>query len=145
MKLKKANALFLALLLVAAVFVGCGSKPEPTEKYKVDEEILKTIAGNYMPYQNVDSWWVLDINEPAYFSIYDAEAGNPGVEGKIIHLDEEKIVFRINQSYYEELPANWELEEYKGKDILILSYKVTDSVIELTNNGDTIAFKKWER
>lgn len=83
----------------------------------------------------VAGYWMLsffEAEEGPYLSIYDCGAGNPGVEGYIIAMDEESVNVQIDPDYYEELPkANW--ADQGG--ILYLQYELTGEGILLYNGG----------
>ena len=101
----------------------------------INEEALSLLDGDY----NVeDSWWHLSISsEEKYFSIYDHEAGNPGVEGEITALDESSITIKIDPDYYDCLPGDdWECDGVT----LTVEYEKTDDGIILTNNGQELRF-----
>ncbi|MBQ0040550.1 MAG: hypothetical protein KBS56_00735 [Clostridiales bacterium] len=127
-----------------AVFTACETGTSPD----VDAAALNNIIGEYQAVAVEDEdnfvggWWHLSIRdeyseEGSDFSIYDNEAGNPGVEGKIVKLDDSSMVIEINPDYYDELPSsNWN----DSGDTLEMTYVKTDSGIELTNSDCTIAF-----
>lgn len=84
-------------------------------------------------------YWYLSIfhnDYGPYLSIYDCEAGNPGVEGYISYIDERNITVLIDYWYYEEMPkANWAEEDL----VLELQYELTDDGIILTNGDEKTA------
>ena len=139
------------VLLLVAVLSGCANG----DNKEVDQEALKTIAGEYQAVEkNVDksaaegyvgNWWHLSIQEKnadtkkPHLSIYDDSAGNPGVEGNIIYLDGEKVIVEIDPDYYEELPsAMWKCDD----KTLEVSYEIRKNDIVLTNNKEEISFRK---
>lgn len=96
---------------------------------------------------NAGSWWRLSIHETnyddekhvEYFSIYDNEAGNPGVEGKIVELTDNYIKVLIDPEYYDQLPSGkW---HQKGK-YLEISYTKNNKDIILSNNNISLYFEK---
>ena len=96
---------------------------------------------------NAGSWWRLSIHETnyddekhvEYFSIYDNEAGNPGVEGKIVELTDNYIKVLIDPEYYDKLPSGkW---HQKGK-YLEMSYTKNNKDIILSNNNISLYFEK---
>lgn len=91
--------------------------------------------------QYVGDYWHLDIaknHKKPYFSLYDNAAGNPGVEGDIIHLSKDRMVIKINQDLYEGLPGDWEDE---GKTIAI-SYEKKGNLLFLKNHQTTVKMSK---
>lgn len=112
---------------------------------------IKDIAGEYQVVavedvkdddDYVGTWWHLHIDsKDKYFSIYDNEAGNPGVEGEIDFIDGSSLIVKIDPDYYEELPCGrWKSDG----ETLEVKYMKTDSGIDLENNGKTISFTKEE-
>lgn len=120
----------------------------------IDKDALAKIAGDYrvvaqesdVDEDYVGGWWFMSIGQfegiadkKPYLTIYDCEAGNPGVEGPILELDGSQIKIDCSE-YQDELPsAHWELDK---NDVLTVQYQLTDSGIELTNNEFTIAFDR---
>lgn len=88
----------------------------------------------------IGTWWHLSIDsKEKYLSIYDNEAGNPGVEGKIDFIDGSSLIVKIDPDYYEALPsAKWKSDG----ETLEVKYMKTDRGIELENNGKVISFIK---
>lgn len=108
----------MALCLCVFALVGCS----------------KSIYGDY---QLIDSYWHLYIDKE-YLSIYDNAAGNPGVEGSIISMDDSTITIEIDYDYFDEMPGDtW--EEKDGT--LTLNYKKTSNGIILENNGEELEFR----
>ena len=143
--MKKYLVLLLSLVLAMTTLSSCGSKD-------VNQDALGSLIGEYqaVEFDNgndndyVGGWWHLSIidelsDEGSDFSIYDNEAGNPGVEGKMLLVDDANIKIEINPDYYDKLPtSSWQ----DSGDFLEMTYAVTDDGIELTNNGKTIHFVK---
>ena len=137
--------LLIALgLVLAFALAGCG------ENSKVDEAYFSNICGTYDVVEHesddfdryVGGWWALDIGDfegsGPYLTIYDCGAGNPGVEGPIVALDESSVSIDCSE-IHDELPVGcWKYDE----KTLTMDYKVTDEGIELTNNDFAIKFKK---
>lgn len=117
-----------------------------------------SIAGDYqaVEYDNgndddyIGGYWHLYIGQDEEsgdwnLSIYDNEAGNPGVEGPVTDMQENSnksgiITIEIDQDYYDELPSyKWITE---NDEFLTIEYKLTKNGIELTNNGTTIQFNR---
>lgn len=121
----------------------------------IDQDALAKIAGDYRVVAQesdndedyVGGWWFMSIGQfeelaegKPYLTIYDCEAGNPGVEGPILELDGSQIKIDCSE-YQDELPsAHWALD--KGGKTLTVQYQLTDNGIELTNNDFTITFDK---
>ncbi len=79
-------------------------------------------------------------NDRPYFSVYDNNAGNPGVEGRIMYLKNGILIVEIDDDLFEEMPANWSTEE--GGKYAILDYAKTDEGIRLGYRGSDASFVK---
>lgn len=123
------------------------------ETFSIDQHYTDALLGEYQVAGNdtdgddfVGSWWHLSIrnteNDELELSIYDNEAGNPGIQGKVLCLNDKEIVIEYDPDYYEELPSSkWKLH---GKR-LSMTYQLTDDGIILTNNKKSINFsREWE-
>ena len=103
---------------------------------------LKTLLGDY---DAESGSWHLFIDEDfedkgPYLSVYDAGAGNPGFEGRIMYLKDGILIVEIDQELYEGMPEGWE-PEGKGK-YAILDYALTDGGIRLGYRGKEVDFAK---
>lgn len=128
----------IAAVLIILVIVGGYISTHPS----IDRTLEDELNGVYriMSDSENNGYWGLfigDTNSKFSLSLYDAEAGNPGVEGKVTYLDETTIKIKVDPDYYEELPSGkWECD---GKT-LELAYEMTPYGIILTNNGDSVEF-----
>ncbi len=139
--MKRRFALIFLLLLTTLIIFACGSKD-------IDKEALTLAMGEYQavevddPDDYIGSWWHLSIlmNHHEYgnhLSIYDNEAGNPGVEGEIVLIDDKNIKIKIDPDLYDQLPSG----QWKDSgEYLELTYEKTPEGIILTNNGKSISF-----
>ena len=142
--MKKYFTVLIILLLTTTIFAACGSSD-------IDREALTNANGEYQavevddPDDYIGSWWHLSILEDDYeygdyLSIYDNEAGNPGVEGKIVLIDDKSIKVEIDPELYDELPSG----QWKDSgEYLELTYERIPEGIILTNNGKSIRFD-WD-
>lgn len=138
--------LFICVLTMAFSLCACQSKTSDTDS--VDQQALEKIEGGY---SFVGNCWILEIvkdwenpegKRVPYFSIYDAEAGNPGVEGAIKKLDGKQIVVDVEEDYFDGLPADeWQLEKDRT---LAVTYKKEDGKMTLTNQGKEVTFEQWK-
>ena len=110
----------------------------------IDMKELKTLLGDY----DVEGdYWHLMIDEDfedkgPYLSVYDAGAGNPGFEGRIMYLKDGIVITEIDEDLYEAMPDGWE-PEGKGK-YAILDYALTADGITLGYRGNEVNFVKSE-
>lgn len=144
---KHNKILFATLILCIALGLSaCGSADTSGDTVNlIDADCKAKIAGDYQITGQEDNYWHLHISadEPDEgdndFSIYDNYAGNPGVEGVIVSLDETKIKVKYDEDLYDALPSDkWEI----NGDYLEVTYEVTDSGITLTNSGESLNFEK---
>ena len=147
--MKRKTGIFAAMIMIV-ILVGLGMVvwnwcQDPKENV-VDETCFENLQGDYQAIESedVDYYWHLYIgmleDEKYYLSIYDNAAGNPGIEGKIIQLDDKMIKIKIDFDYFEEMPAAWELED---DTFIILQYqKEENGMIILTNAEKSVPFEK---
>lgn len=128
------------ICLLAVCFCACTKVEE-----HVDESAARAILGEYQAAEDsgTDGWWHLSIGyndeDSLYLSIYDNEAGNPGVEGPIVSLGDSQIAIEYDEEYYEQLPSDkWKTD---GK-YLIMDYSLDDERITLSNSGGDAVFAK---
>lgn len=111
--MKKFTFLLICVLGIS-LLAACGNQGS------VDDEIFSSLIGEYQVVAqendnhelSVGGWWHLSVldEEGPYLSIYDNEAGNPGVEGKVVALDESNIKIETDPDLTDELPAfEWSL------------------------------------
>ena len=142
--MKRYFVIIMVLLLTAVMFASCGSSD-------IDRDELICAIGEYQavevddPDDYIGGWWHLSILEDDYeygdyLSIYDNEAGNPGVEGEIVFFDDKNIKVKIDPDYYDELPSG----EWKdsGRYLELTYERISDGII-LTNNEKSIRFD-WD-
>ena len=146
--MKRFFAIILMLMLTVAMLTACGANEISNE---IDREALYCANGEYQavevddPDDYIGSWWHLSILDNDheygdYLSIYDNEAGNPGIEGKIVLIDDKNIKVKIDPELYDQLPSSkWK----DSGDCLELTYERTPDGIILTNNGKSIRFD-WD-
>ena len=136
------NNIVTALLICMLMFCFCGcTKIDKT----IDESAVKDLLGEYQGVDSAgtDGWWHLSISyndeDSLYLSIYDNEAGNPGIEGPVVSLHESQIAIEYDKDYYEQLPSDkWKTE---GK-YLIMNYSLSRKGITLSNGGGDAVFAK---
>ena len=113
---------------------------------------LKMLEGEYRPDDDDLSWMILIIDSNGssmlcdslgmpYLTIYDDEAGNPGVEGKIFRLNKDTITIDIAFRYYAFLPeSDWKTSYYDSK--LKMHYELFQDSLILENNGKEMKFHR---
>ena len=159
MKLKKHYAKWLMITLIMAIGIGTfAALTIANEKDKeeneaqsssyltnqrqkdIDMKELKTLLGDF---DEDGGYWHLFITDDfedkgPYMSVYDAGAGNPGFEGRIMYLKDGIVIVEIDEDLYEGMIDGWE-HEGKGK-YEILDYERTDRGIILGYRGKEVRF-----
>lgn len=113
----------------------------------VDESSFAGIKGDYQAVETdeIGGWWHLYIGEdqendlPYYFTIYDNGAGNPGVQGEIIKLNDTSLTLKVHMDMFEQMPADWTLED---DSTLTLEYVCDETSITLTNSDLPVVFER---
>lgn len=133
--------MLLLPIMTMCLFASCGS--DLTEDGSIDVDKFSSLEGEYqVEYSDeVGSWWNLSIDiyedDEYHLTIFDGEAGNPGVEGTIVDLSKDSMTIKVNQESYEELPTSkWKMDG----DHLTLKYKKEGCSITLSNHGFDIKF-----
>lgn len=121
----------ILIICMAGSFVACSG--EKKDSKTVSEYMIENnVAGEY---KMKDSFWALSITED-YFSIYDP-VGNPGVEGRVLSMDDKSIVVEVDKEIFDGFPAEgWSL----SGDNLEVEYERTEDTITLTNSGVPVVF-----
>ena len=122
-------------------------------QHDIDMEELKTLLGDYRAEESGDpesdkyvaGWWHLMITEEyegkgPYLSVYDAGAGNPGFEGRIMYLKKGIVIVEINEDLFEQMPGDWQTEG-EGK-YAILDYRKSGDNVVLGYRGSEATFIK---
>ena len=136
---------FLALAMIMAFALAATSCKKMPDG--VDKDVFNLISGDYqvVAEENDDdyigTWWHLSIHyddeQGPYLSIYDNEAGNPGVEGPIVELNNDSVKIQWDPDYMDQLPSGkWKLDG----DFLTMDYQINADGIELTNSGRSLQF-----
>ncbi|MBQ1471104.1 MAG: hypothetical protein IIZ34_01945 [Eubacterium sp.] len=145
----------LATLLIGLIMLpGCTQKEKDDKDKKQETTVMEAAFKQFKPaYQAVgkNNFWHIDFtrdfkNEDTgetydyYMAIFDNGAGNPGVEGQIISLDNKKIVIKVDYDLYEGTPGDWKL----GDDTLELDYTIEDDgTLVLSNSGSKVEFAEY--
>lgn len=138
-KKKYLKVFVIVLIVFALIYVSsCGF----LLYNQIDKTLLANIEGEYDDGNAMcltiirESGKLLDddTTDP-YFEIIDVEAANPGVEGKIIYLDEDTIIIKIDKFFFFELPnPNWKASFLNS--ILKMHYVKSGDTLILENNGE---------
>jgi len=159
MKFRKHYAKWLIITLIMAIGIGTfAALTVRNEKEKeeseaqsstyltnqrqkdIDMKELKTLLGEF---DEDGGYWHLMITDDfedkgPYMSVYDAGAGNPGFEGRIMYLKDGIVIVEIDEDLYGGMPDGWETEG-NGK-YAILDYALTDEGVMLGYRGKEVNF-----
>lgn len=100
---------------------------------------LANIAGDYEYADGSGLCLSIEGIPVPYFETVDIEAANPGVAGRIIYLDENTIIIKINKSFFFDLPGlEWKTSSSNSK--LEMHYVKSGYKLILENNGEELEF-----
>ena len=145
-RLLSLSIIAVIITLLIPVMSGCGT----AEANEIDSTLLANLEGEYRPTDQNKSWMILTIHQESgpilgdgpkvpYLAIFDDEAGEPGVEGEIISLDEETITIKIEKDYFERLPdSDWKTSNFNSQ--LTMNYTRSGDKLTLENNGKEMEF-----
>lgn len=108
-----AAALCIATLIFA--MTGCGKAGKNTLPVTEDAALLEPFVGSWQceaePLERDDiytGYLHLEVQDDSSYSMYDNEAGNPGIEGTLEIQTENKMVIHILKTVDTDLPGGWE-------------------------------------
>ena len=144
------NKKILIIIAIAIVLYVFLSSYGSAQYGQINRIRLAILEGEYRPTDEDLSWMILTIDPKGgailddspgvpYLAIFDDEAGNPGVEGEIIGLDEDTIIIKISKGFYESLPhSGWKTTDNDSR--LEMHYERFLNVLTLENNGEKMKF-----
>lgn len=142
--MKKRKSIAVILLCVMAL-CACGKKNAGLEDYP---ELIGRWQCAEAPLEHPDyytGYLMWAINEDGSFSIYDAEAGNPGIAGELQIVSDKEIQLNCNTEDGFDPPVTW--EDMKETQAVIYEF-VEEKEIHVTfaaEEGDsTLIFYKVE-
>lgn len=113
--------LFLILFTCTILFSSC--KNQEQKKY------LKNLSGEWkcdespLELKNIYSGYMtMRVDKNGKFTIYDAEAGNPGIKGKMESVTKDQIILNCSTDEDFDPPAGWETMKKTQK----IHYKIKD-------------------
>lgn len=137
-------------LMLSFVFIlsiaGCGKKQPQYLDFPVEMVgEWQCESGTLEDPSDYVGYFCLYIKKDGTFSMYDAEAGNPGISGKMNILSEEQLQFSEIDKVDFDPPHSWQSMAYdqvityqiKGEDELHLCY-----TNEKTGNTSTLVFHR---
>ena len=142
--MKKHKSIVVVLLCVMAL-CACGKKNAGLEDYP---ELIGRWQCAEAPLEHPDyytGYLIWSINKDGSFSMYDAEAGNPGIAGELQIISDKELQLECNTEDDFDPPVTWE----EMQETQIVSYElVGEEEIHLTfaskDGNSTLAFYKAE-
>ena len=124
--------LFVVLCICMILFAGCRNREQ--EKY------MKKLAGDWncekSPLESKDiytGYLVMHINKNGKFTMYDAEAGNPGIQGKMESVKKDQLVLNCSRFGTFDPPSGW--KKMKKKQTISYKLKGKQKLYMLYKNG----------
>ena len=119
-RIEKKSALYAAWLMICLVcmtfcLTGCGTSEKEKLPGTDDAALLKPFLGSWQceetPLERDDiytGYLHLEVQDDSSYSMYDIEAGNPGIEGTLEIQTEDTMVIHIHKTVDTDLPGGWE-------------------------------------
>lgn len=134
--------LFVSVVMIMTIVSACGKQKA------VDPSLLKPFVGEWQceetPLEHEDyytGFLTLRIQEEGTFSMYDAEAGNPGISGEMEILSDTELVLNCNAEDDFDPPPTWEnMSEEQTITYKFVSEYELHMVFENDGNVSTLVF-----
>ena len=130
------------ICLVCMIFclTGCGTSEKEKLPGTEDAALLKPFLGSWQceetPLEHDDiytGYLHLEVQDDSSYSMYDIEAGNPGIEGTLEIQTEDTMVIHIHETVDTDLPGGWETMSMDQQ----LTYRFTeDGKLEMSLADD---------
>ena len=139
-------AAWLMICLVCMIFclTGCGTSEKEKLPGTEDAALLKPFLGSWQceetPLERDDiytGYLHLEVQDDSSYSMYDIEAGNPGIEGTLEIQTEDTMVMLIHKTVDTDLPGGWETMSMDQQ----LTYRFTEDgklEMSLTDGEETV-------
>ena len=133
------------MLICMMALCSCSKKDEGSEKLQVFEGSWQCAESPLEHPAYYTGYLVWAINKDGSFSMYDAEAGNPGITGNIQVVSEDEIRLHCNIEDDFDPPATWE----SMKETQAVFYKfITENELQVSlmteELNSTLVFTKTE-
>ena len=135
-------AAWLMICLVCMIFclTGCGTSEKEKLPGTEDAALLKPFLGSWQceetPLERDDiytGYLHLEVQDDSSYSMYDIEAGNPGIEGTLEIQTEDTMVIHIHETVDPPPPGGWETMSMDQQ----LTYRFTeDGKLEMSLADD---------
>ena len=133
------------ILICIMVLCSCNKKDEGSERLMAFEGSWQCAESPSEHPAYYTGYLVWTINKDGSFSMYDAEAGNPGIAGNIQVVSEDEIRLHCNTEDDFDPPVTWE----SMKETQEVSYKfITENELQVSlmteESNSTLVFIKTE-
>ena len=142
--MKKSKSIIVMLLCIA-LLCACGKKTAGLENHP---EFIGSWQCAEAPLEHPDYYtgylmWV--INEDGSFSMYDAEAGNPGIAGNLQIVSDKELQLECNTEDDFDPPVTWEdMEETQTVTYELVGENEIHVTFAAEEGNSTLAFYKAE-
>lgn len=126
-------SIFTALFLVVMISLsGCGSFSAGVPKSFVGYWTCEDTASDG---KTDTSYYVMEIENNGSFSIYDVEAGNPGISGKMGNDNGKSIECKFDRGEFD-VPSCWTIDSSRAT----FEYEISNDTLKLCHNNVWMIF-----
>lgn len=124
--MNRKKILYILIFCCILMITGCTHESKAAEKLQGEWHCAATPPNN----QNIYTGYMkMKVDKDGSFTIYDAEAGNPGIEGKIKVDSDTDLTLDCEESDDFDPPATWETMRKRQK--IVYSFK-DNNTLQLT-------------
>ena len=142
--MKRSKRIIMMLICIMAL-CACGKKGEEIEGFSVFEGRWQCAE---TPLEHPDyytGYLVWMINAYSSFSMYDAEAGNPGIAGEMQIISDTELELHCNTEDDFDPPVTWEgMEETQVVSYAFINDKEMQISLHSEDGNSTLVFSKTE-
>lgn len=136
MKSTKILSTVLSALLVCILltFSSCGEKAITPSPIEGEWQCAESYLENDESYTGFYRMWV---ESDGTFSMYDCEAGNPGISGTVKAYENSQLSFNCDKTDFDP-PSEWDVN-YKFR----AEYRLDGDTLYISKNGYTLVFTRY--
>ena len=109
--------ILLLIVMLTRALAGC-SEGGKAESEPIAEEFRGGWDCEETTLEDPDSYTAylhMEVSDDGSYSMYDAEAGNPGIEGRLEVISDTELILHINKTVDTDIPVEWEGISYDQK------------------------------